>query len=299
MRVVILIHLAVIYVGGAGAIEHARAEEFVSVCDRSSAVKTRLEGAFKVPCDQIGPDMLAWEPQFRLTFSIVDQPLKCGDFTGFKYLTDLTLQGNSKPLPKCVFDGLDNLRELNVVFGWVTSLPDDIFLSLGRLEHLSFRGNQISSLTRSHFRSLKNLKVLDFWSNRLFRLPEDLLADLPQLEGLSFEDNSLVTVPANLFVHSPNLKQVFLAGNPMTEIPEGLFFPLHNLTIVTLGSGHLQYIPDFTFAHQARLQTLRLMGNSPLKLTGKAAFYGLGPRVVMGLPPEFDADSAGEEWRGE
>lgn len=273
MKIVVLFSFIMILVAVAMP-NGVRAEEFVPVCERSPAVKRYLEIETGLGCSQIDQRAIAMLENISIEATDFSLTLKCGDFSGLSRLHTLMLVGVSSDLPSCVFGELSSLRTLAIENGLVTSLPEDIFSTLGRLWYLSLKDNKISSLRRSHFRSLKNLVVLNLKMNRLAHLPEDLFADLRKLVDLNLFDNPFALVPARLF------------------------YPLLYVVRIDLRSAMLQSIPDFAFVNQTRMGAL-IVDGAPLRSTGKAAFHGLGLGVVSGLPDDFDADSAGEEWRRE
>ena len=83
-------------------------------------------------------------------------------FNGLKQLKSLNLASNNfKQLDPDLFDGVSNLKILNIEYNQLGNISVDLFKKLNQLEQLNLQFNRISYLNSSHFKGLESLQVLD------------------------------------------------------------------------------------------------------------------------------------------
>ncbi|MFV2016094.1 MAG: leucine-rich repeat domain-containing protein [Candidatus Heimdallarchaeota archaeon] len=102
----------------------------------------------------------------------------------------LDLSGlNLSDLQSGVFDGLKDIKRLNLGYNQITTIDSKIFSGLSKLTFLSFFNNQISEI------------------------PDDFLTLFPDLEWLDLRENGLTKVPSSV-VGLKKLKYLYLQNNP-------------------------------------------------------------------------------------
>ncbi len=147
-----------------------------------------------------------------------------GIFQGLGQLKRLELSlrhpGN---LPAGVFDGLGSLEYLDLNFNHQASLPAGVFVGLGGLKHLDLSHNYLTGLPVGIFRDLGSLVTLNLSSNQLTYLSEGIFDGLVSLENLNLSTNSLIGLSAKVFDGLSSLKGLGLHFTDLTRLPEGIF----------------------------------------------------------------------------
>ena len=210
--------------------------------------------------------------------------LKCEDVTEFDLLNigslDLTSQGIAA-LTSEDFDGLWNLRELNLSNNRFSRLPEGVFDDLTSLNRLEIQGielfdqlpatafdalSELTSLSlnlplkrieRGTFDRLTSLRVLDLGHCQLRSLPDDLFANLTELNYLYLQGNQFEEIPRAL--HGlDNLYTLMLSTNPLKTLPANAFAGLPELWSLYLSNTSLSSIAKDAFSGLANLQRLYL-----------------------------------------
>ena len=215
----------------------------LSVCDRTPQVRYEIRSRTGISaCSAITEAHLAAITRLELNYG----DIYYGDITALK-LSD--------------FDGLTNLRELNLDHNQLSSLPAGLFDNLTALETLHLHNNQLSSLPAGLFDNLTALETLHLHNNQLSSLPAGLFDNLTALETLDLDDNQLSSLPAGLFDNLTALQQLFLNGNQLSALPDGLFGNLTALEGLYLYDNQLSSLPTGLFDNLTALQQLFLNGN--------------------------------------
>ena len=97
------------------------------------------------------------------------------------------------------FDGLTELRALDLSGNSISALPEGIFDELTDLSTLDLSGNGISALPAGTFDSPTALTTLDLSDNSLTDLPAGIFNALTDLATLDLSGNSIATLPDNTF----------------------------------------------------------------------------------------------------
>ena len=299
--------------------------DFVSVCDRSPAMKfslvyevsgitptTDLDGA----CKRVTPEHLAniysltvWGPS----------SLSARDLDGLTGLRLLSLsRGSLDRLPKGIFGGLGKLEKLNIlytdldrldpgIFGdraddlkslalWgndITSLPDGVFDGLTALEELSIIEVGIQALPADLLDNNTKLKKLTMrigsgWT----QMESGFLSDLGQLRELHLGGNGLTSLPDGVFDNNRKLKKVYLYNNALASLPDGVFSNNTALEKVYLADNELTSLPDGIFDTTAKLKTVDLRNNNLETLPGDLFPHGEPDKLYLsgnpGHPFTFD-----------
>lgn len=243
-------------------------------------------------------------------------------FRGFAELQKLILMSiEIRHLPEDIFQDLIALEWLYIDQIPIQDVSPGLFSSLRRLKRLILRGTELKSLPDSLFDLNTEIARLDLSQNALLNdLRPRIFAELNELRDLSIgltntpsfsfswlprperikeidiAQIGLSEVPPHFFDAAPSIQFLRMEGNKFDRLPPRIFDRLPNLRKVSMGSESLNTVPDHVFSNNGRLHAVTVF-TSPLKGTTKAAFKGI--RFVAGLPPEFGADPASEEWRRE
>ena len=272
----------VIVAGETLTVHQSGADSIVSVCKRTPIVAGKL--------------------------TALTNRLKCEDVTEFDLLNigslDLTSQGITA-LNSEDFDGLWNLRELNLSNNRFSRLPEGVFDDLTSLNRLEIRDielfdqlpatafdalSELTSLTlnlplkrieRGTFDRLTGLLWLDLGNCQLRSLPDDLFANLTELEYLFLQGNQFEEIPRAL--HSlDNLYSLGLYDNPLKTLPANAFAGLPELWSLYLSNTSLSSISKDAFSGLANLVRLELHNNEILGHKNKNEIKDLSGVVIPG-----------------
>ena len=133
-----------------------------------------------------------------------------------------------------IFEGLNNLRTLNISHNNVTYLSQTAFCHLTRLEILDLAWNHIHFLSRNVFKNLGSLTCLILRGNHIQIIESSTFISLHEVNSINLEANQLSDLSDNLFDANSNLTLLQLRDNNLTTVPlvvskwiQGLFGYLH------------------------------------------------------------------------
>jgi Leucine-rich repeat (LRR) protein len=131
-----------------------------------------------------------------------------------------------------------NLKELNLSFKKLSSLPDSIgnFINL---RELNLTWNQLSSLPDS-ISNLINLQILYLSCNHFSSLP-DSIGNLIHLQELYLQENKLSSLPDSIG-NLINLRELFLHNNKLENLPDSIG-NLINLKALCLFDNNFSSLP--------------------------------------------------------
>ena len=170
--------------------------------------------------------------------------LNANDFAGLTSLQSLILSASwsstqVREFPAGLFDGLTNLRYLEMRNGLVSTLPAGIFDDLTSLTTLNLRNNLLTSLPDGVFRNTRNLRVLNLGQNRLNTLPSDAFSGLGEMRTMFLELNDLDAddFPVGIFNGMSKLRSLYLWGNNFNTLFLDVFRNqgLSNLRLLRIG----------------------------------------------------------------
>ena len=237
-----------------------------NICFRNPAVTEKLLYRLKIAsCQVVTGQELFRLHQEGLTIETGDFPLSPGDFAGLVNLTRLTVDTEA-PIPAHAFQGLDNLRQLEIRTEDV-SISAQALQALNKLEELTIFIRSTHAISMEHIEpgALDNLPSLEAITIRLELSSEQRergrlslvnlppLGDLPRLKEIHLEGewnigpNSFANLPSleilnvyggqnehrtirlnqNSFLGTPSLKVIRLGGN--LAIHRHAFATLHDL----------------------------------------------------------------------
>ncbi len=156
--------------------------------------------------------------------------LQVGDFDGLTNLKILDLRRNQlRTLPDGVFAGLDSLVDLDLWQNELQTLPAGLFAGLSALISLDMEENDLRTLPPGVFAGL-NLRFLGLEGNRLRTLPSGVFDDLDVTLTLDLSHNDLHSLPGGVFSGLTNLRLLDLSVNRLRVLPPGLFSGLTSMT---------------------------------------------------------------------
>ena len=231
--------VSVLVAGQFYPVRQAGSRPIKPVCERPSAIQQVLTDTLGQPCADIAAADLA-EVRFLDIEWIFDEnsrTLQPGDFDGLSNLRKLDLRGKViEGLAPGVFSGLSELRELDLSYNRIARLAPSVFEGLGNLEELGLVRNELTTIEAGVFEGLSRLKVLDLGQNKLATIEPGLIEGLPALQKLFLSDNNLTKVPTERAGELPNLHILSLGGNPLGNFAPGVFDNLPNLESLGLAS---------------------------------------------------------------
>ncbi|XP_062587593.1 leucine-rich repeat transmembrane neuronal protein 2-like [Saccostrea cucullata] len=113
------------------------------------------------------------------------------------------------------FDGLSNLKELNLQLNQITTLEDNAFHGLSNLKTLVLSNNRITTVQDNAFAGLHNLSYLSLYRNQISAIPNNVFKELPNLKTLHIFSNNITTLDKNMFLGLPKLKTLSVERNPL------------------------------------------------------------------------------------
>lgn len=197
------------------------------------------------------------------------------------------------------FQGLANLRNLDLADNNIWTLPPELFCTLYSLSHLNLSHNRIQDVTELAFSDWGNgpsapgktcnvgLETLDMSTNDISLMPDNGLSSLRSLQKLYIQDNSLssladralvglvslqilnassnllVALPPELFQSSRDIKEIYLQNNSISVLAPGLLEGLDQLLVLDISSNELtnNCVNRDTFSGLVRLVVLNLAHN--------------------------------------
>ena len=245
--------VSVLAAGQFYSVKQAGSRPIKSVCERPSAIQQVLTDTLGKPCADVAAADLA-----EVRFLDIER----------------TSGENSRTLQLGDFDGLSNLRKLDLRDKGIEGLAPGVFSGLSELRELELSYNRIARLAPSVFEGLSKLKVLDLGHNKLATIEPGLIEGLPALQKLILYYNNLTKVPTGAPVNWPNLVYLDLSVNPLGNLTPGVFDNLPNLTVLRLDRIGLSRLVPGVFEDLNNLEELNLSRNE-LTTIEPSVFEGL------------------------
>ena len=181
------------------------------VCDRTPQIRDEiLAQATMADCTEVADEILSRISTLDLCFPDIPGYCDAGNAVRFDAIATL-LDGD--------FQGLSQLRTLNLHSNRLSELPPEVFHSLSNLRSLNLGGNRLTGLPDRIFASLSGLTSLDLQGNRLTELPATLLSGLSELQWVTFYRNELTELPPGLFTSLTGSVVLDFDGNPGSPFP--------------------------------------------------------------------------------
>ena len=218
-----------------------------------------------------------------------------GAFRGLTGRLGLKLNNNEfSAFPAAALDDLGpNLRDLNLGYNDLGSLPGDAFEDFEQLRLIDLENNDLTSLPGGVFDGLGTLEYLYLGSNDLASLPAGVFDDLGGLLKLYLANNELTVLPAGVFDHLAALEDLDLGDNELTALADGVFDGPEDLKRLYLKGNELTALPGGLFAGLAKLTRLSVDGFTlvPALLLEDG---GVAARVPQGAPFAMDVTLSAE-----
>ena len=207
-------------------------------------------------------------------------------------LTGLILWDNNlKQLPNDLFNGLGNLKKLDLGENYLRVLPKGLFVGLTNLEYLSLDRNHVNSLDEALFNGTNRLTKLTLYENDLTVLPKELLKELKHLEILNLGINQINSLDGNLFNETKNLTHLIFDHNNLVQLTNTLFRGLSNLRSLSLCYNKIIQIHVEMFRDLINLQLLYLHANrlkalnfNLFQYTRKIRVLNLSDNKLLNIP---------------
>ena len=139
------------------------------------------------------------------------------------------------------FQGLSQLKKLDLSGNLIRHLPDGLLDGLGRMELLRFRKNALASISEHVFKDLVKLTRLHLQQNLLTTIHSRALVFMTELEELLLHENSLTYEAGSrnrfLSAHTfEKLRIINLSSNFISAIEENLVITCLNLEVLDLSN---------------------------------------------------------------
>lgn len=128
-------------------------------------------------------------------------------------------------LQRNCFNGLDNLKRLNISGNKITIIKQYLFegFSTIRLQELDLNSNDISTIETNAFEDLQFLQILDLSGNNIVDLQENTFYGLNSLRKLYLVDNDISNIQTGTFGSLQNLEELDLSGNSLRSFSGEMF----------------------------------------------------------------------------
>ncbi|KAM4652714.1 extracellular matrix protein 2 isoform 2-T4 [Discoglossus pictus] len=161
------------------------------------------------------------------------------------FISEVTVSCSNAKLTRVPPISDPDLKSLDLLGNFITSIPHDAFNGLPNLEMINFSKNKIlsSGIDPQAFKSLKNLKRLYLDGNVLVKVPPELPSTL---EELKLNENKIDSLEKDSLQDLTNLVTLELEGNQLSEanVSPLAFKPLQRLSYMRLGRNKFRTIPQ-------------------------------------------------------
>ena len=204
-------------------------------------------------------------------------------FDGLNQLKYLELSETSlNTLTRAMFAPLSHLDTLILVDNQIEAITDDLFGDLSQLTYLYLTNTHLKRVSRLTFMNCSHLEKLHLGNMKIETIDDEAFDQLKQLDHLDLRNNRLKTVNHNMFKHLSRLETLCLRNNRLETIPCDTFDGLTRLWSLSLSNNRLKTVSYTMFSHLSRLEFLFLDDNT-LETIPDDAFLGLGRLYYLGL----------------
>ncbi|XP_038057427.1 leucine-rich repeat-containing protein 24-like [Patiria miniata] len=178
-------------------------------------------------------------------------------------LNDLSAANNASvedSIPDSAFDGLSNLRNLELSGNRLTKIPSAV-KTLPNLTTVSLYLNSIQSVNADDFHQPSLLEWLDLEYNSLVEIPTSALAEFQHLTDLYLNYNHIPVIPSLAFLHNPRLAILYMSYTNLTTIEKDAFDGLGRLETLYLKGNNLTTIVDGAMNRVNPNVNLEISGN--------------------------------------
>jgi len=188
--------------------------------------------------------------------------LRADSFNGLVNLKELDLKNNSiKFITENTFIGLSKLNKLVLDENNLEIIKSNTFNGLYALTTLNLENNQIKAVEPYSFIGLSSLPKITLQNNNLESLCSNTFIGLSALSELNLENNQIHFLEPSSFLGLFNLKILLLSKNRLRELNESTFYGLCNLKYLDITQNIIEYVSSNTFYKLPELSHLYLIGN--------------------------------------
>lgn len=178
------------------------------------------------------------------------------------HLIDLNLAHNAIPQLTSDLKKLPLLKNLDLSFNKITSIPSGIFTNRSKLQHLSLSSNKISSIEKGALDNLTSLETLLLNRNRLTTIPKNLFLNLNNLKHLELDKNRIRAIEGLSFKGLEALESLSLRKNLISHLSDGAFYYLGKIQTLDLEFNNITAVTSGWLYGMSSLKRLNLTHNS-------------------------------------
>lgn len=207
-------------------------------------------------------------------------------FRTMKHLTEVRLNCNKlEHISPETFQGLDNLKLLEIINANTSLIEGNSFECLSKLEYLEISHNKIKRIDEDTFAGLFLLKQLKLNFNQTETVDSNSFGHLTRLETLQLSGNRFNHGLCIDFSALNSLESLMLAECHLSSLSLDSFDCVFNsLKFLSLCSNEFSQLPDLMFRNLSRLNSLHIRNNRKKELKiGPLAFKNLVCLVQLSL----------------
>ena len=166
-------------------------------------------------------------------------------------------------LPNGIFEGLDNLKTLDLQSLCLVGLEEYVFNGLSVLQHLNLANNQIVEFERETFWQLTALVDINLKGNSLTEdaLGRRLFQYCENITTMNLGYNYITELNGNMMSHHPMLDHLALDNNQISTIQDFTFQTYNRLWSLNLHQNFIEEIGHSTFAGLLNIHSIDLNNN--------------------------------------
>ncbi|OUC44535.1 putative leucine Rich repeat-containing domain protein [Trichinella nativa] len=230
------------------------------------------------------PDLVQLDLSHNRLNALVSQDFHEHVFDGMYNLRSLDLSSNElRRLCLNDFRGLFNLEELNLADNRISSAADGAFHGLLKLETLRLSGNRFTFVQAGWFDNLPTLRSLALNRNYLTLLTADNFRSLSQLVSLDLSKNRIFRIHDTAFNSLNRLDVLRLSGNTLVSVPRRALHALRQLRSINLSQNPIFRIQTDDLADLPQLRDVNFSAMQRLRLVDRGAFKNLPNLLVVDL----------------
>jgi len=181
----------------------------------------------------------------------------------------LFFEGKINEITLNLYDGVDELIDLDLSNRSIKVLPNKLFGSIKSFKNINFSNNQIENIPNDLFENGVKLSEINFNSNKIKKIPNCLFQNAEELSNIHFENNEIEKLPNNLFKNAIRLMDIHFNNNNIGILPDFLFQnvePLDGIRGIYFNKNHINKIPDSLFKNSLKLVDIHFENNQILEI---------------------------------
>jgi len=162
------------------------------------------------------------------------------------------------------FNGLNNLKSLDLNYHAITKLVSGTFEGLSILPTLNLRWGSINEIEAGAFKGLSKLTYLSLDGCPIKQLVSGTFEGLNTLPSLGFISMDILGVEAGAFKGLDKLTYLSLTGNGLTKVVTGTFEGLNSLESLYLSYNEIVYLEENIFGANTKVPSYIDLNNNNL-----------------------------------